>query len=197
MKNETLDNQKASIQTMTIKSNTQLKAIVQTAMFASIIVILSQIAIPLPFGVPITLQTFAIALCGYVLGLKFGLLSTAVYIMLGAIGLPVFANFKGGFQALFGMTGGFIFGFLFLVGFCGLHIKFRNKMLGVLLGILGLAMCHILGVIQFSAVTSTPLGESLFFVSFPFLVKDIISIVAAYFISLVVRKRLLEAQILN
>ena len=69
---------------------------VQIAMFTAVVAVLSQIAIPMPSGVPVTLQTLAVALCGYVLGSKKGAVSLLVYALLGAVGAPVFANFKGG-----------------------------------------------------------------------------------------------------
>ena len=59
---------------------------VLTGVFAALLAVLSQIAIPLPTGVPITLQTFAVALCGYVLGPGMGALSVGVYLALGAAG---------------------------------------------------------------------------------------------------------------
>jgi biotin transport system substrate-specific component len=187
-------NESINTKLITQKSKISIRELMYTALFSSIIVILSQIAIPMPFGVPITLQTLAIALCGYVLGVKYGLFSIIVYILLGAVGLPVFANFKGGFQAIFGMTGGFIWGFIILVTLCGLHFKIKGKIAAILLGVLGLLLCHLLGVLQFSIVTSTPMAKSLLLVSIPFLPKDIFSIIAAYFLALVLRKRLLDAE---
>ena len=93
--------------------------LITAALFTAITAVLSQTAIPTPFDVPLTLQTFAVALCGYVLGVKWGLASIAAYILLGTVGVPVFSGFRGGVQVLFGATGGFIFGFLFLTGLCG------------------------------------------------------------------------------
>ena len=86
--------------------------IVSIGLFTAIICVLSQIAIPLPTNVPITLQTFAIALAGYFLGWAKGTVSVIVYIFLGGVGVPVFANWKGGFGVLTGNTGGFIWGFI-------------------------------------------------------------------------------------
>ena len=74
--------------------------------FAAVLAVLSQISFPLPSGIPVTLQTFAVALCGYALGCKRGTLAVLVYIVLGAVGLPVFANFSGGFGSLVGLAGG-------------------------------------------------------------------------------------------
>lgn len=162
--------------------------IVIVGMFSAIIAVLSLIAIPTPFGIPITLQTFAISLCGYILGWKLGLLSTVVYILIGAVGLPIFAGFSGGLGILLGMTGGFIWGFLFLVVLCGLEVNSHNKLINIILGLMGLIICHILGIIQFSLVTSTTLIKSFFLVSSSFLIKDIISVIGAYFVSITVIK---------
>ena len=64
--------------------------IVMVGVFAAVLAVLSQISFPLPSGIPVTLQTFAVALCGYALGCKRGTLAVLVYIVLGAVGLPVF-----------------------------------------------------------------------------------------------------------
>ena len=77
------------------------------ALFTAVTAVLSQTAIPTPFDVPLTLQTFAVALCGYTLGIKWGLASILTYILLGTAGVPVFSGFRGGVQVLFGATGGF------------------------------------------------------------------------------------------
>ena len=100
-----------------------IKNMTLAALFAAVITVCSQISIPMPSGVPITLQTFAIALCGYVLGWQLSLVSVAVWMLLGAAGVPVFSNFHGGIGVLLGMTGGFIFGFLPFAALCGLHFK--------------------------------------------------------------------------
>lgn len=91
-----------------------VKDLCAIGMFVTIIAICAQISIPMPIGVPMTLQTFAIPLAGAVLGVKNGLIATLVYIALGAIGAPVFTGFAGGAGVLFGRTGGFIFGFPFM-----------------------------------------------------------------------------------
>jgi biotin transport system substrate-specific component len=80
--------------------------LVLVGMFAAVMAVISQISLPMPTGVPITIQVFGIALIGTVLGWKLGGLATIVYILLGAIGLPVFSSFRGGVQVLAGMAGG-------------------------------------------------------------------------------------------
>jgi biotin transport system substrate-specific component len=179
------------------KAKLSVKTMVQVAFFAAIIAALSQISIPLPFGVPVTLQTLAVALCGYVLGWKLGLIATGVYVLLGAAGLPVFSQFGGGPGVLFGLAGGFIWGFLALAALCGLGMRRKEKAVGIALGVAGLFACHLLGVIQFSLVTGTAMGKSMLLVSLPFLVKDVISVAGAYLLAGVIRAALIKARLME
>ena len=103
-----------------------MKTMCSVALFTAVICILSIWQIPLPSGVPITLQTFALALCGYVIGAKLGAISATLYLLLGLIGLPVYAGMAAGPGVLFGPTGGFIFGFIFLSLFCVAIISGQN-----------------------------------------------------------------------
>ena len=103
--------------------NKGTKSITYTALFVAIISVISQIAIPMPSLIPITLQTMIIALAGYLLGLKRGLCAVFVYILLGAVGAPVFSSFQGGFSVIIGHGGGFILGFIPLVILCGISKK--------------------------------------------------------------------------
>ena len=89
-----------------MKNREKTIQIVLVGVFAAVLAVLSQISIPLPSGIPVTLQTFAVALCGYALGWKRGLLATAVYVALGLVGLPVCSGFSGGGGAVLAMAGG-------------------------------------------------------------------------------------------
>ena len=172
------------------------KNIIFIGLFAAITAVLSQIAIPLPTNVPLTLQTFAVALAGYFLGAVKGTVSMLVYVMLGAVGVPVFANWKGGFGVIMGATGGFIVGFIFMALLCGVGSsvfsskKLSGKVLAVLLGIAGLAVCHLLGFGWYAIFAKVSLGKSFMVVSLPYLIKDIGSVIAAYVISEELIKRL-------
>ena len=94
------------------KMKISTKTIVTVGMFTAVLAVLSILQIPMPTGVPITLQTFAMALCGYVLGWQSGVAATLLYIVLGTVGVPIFAGMSAGPGVLFGYTGGFIFGFI-------------------------------------------------------------------------------------
>lgn len=172
------------------------KEIVCVGMFAAVLAVLSQISIPMPSGVPITLQTFAVALTGVVLAWKLGVTSTLVYILLGAVGVPVFSQFSGGLHVLVNYTGGFIWGFIVLALLCGIGITLKNKFLGVLLGFAGLAICHLFGVIQFMMVMKMGLMESFLLASAPYLIKDAISVILAFAVGSQIRSRLLKAGLL-
>lgn len=168
-------------------------------MFSAIGAITSWISIPMPIAIPVTLQTFGMALIGYVLGAYSGTISVAIYILLGAIGLPVFSGFIGGFSKIVGPTGGFIIGFLFFAFLCGLseikiikNIKSKTvkATFSILLGIGGLILCHLCGVIQFTFTNTNGFGfaECATLASLPYLPKDVISVIAAYFLAIYIRK---------
>lgn len=163
------------------------------ALFAAVLAILSQFSIPTPTNVPLTLQTFAVALTGVVLGWQLGLSATALFILLGSIGVPVFASFSGGLHVVLGYSGGFIWGFLIMAALCGLGSSLPHKAAGYALGILGLVLCHLLGILQFMAVARHGFAESFLLVSAPYLIKDIVSVILAYIVGNLIRRRLIRA----
>ena len=152
--------------------------------------ILSQVAIPMPSGVPITLQTFAAALCPFLIGTKRGTLAIGLYIAAGTIGLPVFHGFRGGFSVLTDVTGGFIYGFIFLALVCGLSRRVKNKFILVLTAVLAVLLCHVPGVLQFAALTNTPAAKAVLLISVPYIFKDIVSVLLAKWVSEVLLNRL-------
>lgn len=113
--------------------------IVYIGIFAVLIAICSWISIPMV--VPFTLQTFAVFLTVSVLGGKRGSLAVLVYILLGAAGIPVFANFTGGIGIILNNTGGYIIGFIFMA----LLMWLVESMLGRGLFVRGVSM--VLGLI--------------------------------------------------
>lgn len=180
-----------------MKEQWNVRSMVMIGMFTAVLAVLSILEIPMPSGVPITLQTFAVALFGYVLGWKRGAACGALYLLIGTIGVPVFAGMSGGISKLLGPTGGFIFGFILLAGLCGVGAVCKNKILSVVAGFLGLAACHLLGAIQFGVVTNTGFVKSLLLVSVPYLIKDGLSVVGAFVVGGVLRKRLAQANLMN
>lgn len=176
--------------------STKVSTLCAVAMTTAIIAILSQIALPSPTGVPFTLQTFAVALVGYILLPKLSFYSVLLYLLLGAIGLPVFTAFRGGLPHLAGLTGGFLWGYLLYAPLCSLGIKkstgtgFRKMYPAFLGGLVGLLICHTLGVLQYALLTTNTPKTAFFLVSLPYLPKDLLSIAGAYVAARTIRGRL-------
>lgn len=179
------------------KMKISTKTIVTVGMFTAVLAVLSILQIPMPTSVPITLQTFAMALCGYVLGWQSGVAATLLYIVLGTVGVPIFAGMSAGPGVLFGYTGGFIFGFIFLTLLCGISVRRKNPAVKIILGVIGLLICHLLGAVQYAVLAHITIGASLVAVSLPYIVKDVISVVGAYLVAIAVRKALYAGNILQ
>lgn len=156
-----------------------------TAVFAVLIAICSWISIPT--AVPFTLQTFGIFLAVSVLGGKFGSLAVLVYILLGCVGVPVFAGFTGGIGVLTTNTGGYIVGFLAMaLVVWALEKPAKNKIwLQLLSMVLGLAVCYAFGTVWFMIVYagnsgSVGLMTVLGWCVIPFIIPDLIKMGLAF-----------------
>lgn len=151
------------------------RRLVLIALFSVILgTLLSQLSIPTPLGIPLTLQTFGVALCGRVLGKGAGTLSVVLWLALGAVGFPVFSGFQGGFAPLFGPTGGFLWGFLVLAFCCGWPGKRYY-----LTSLAGLVLCHLLGILWFIRTADQSFWQGALTVSLPFILKDIVCVILA------------------
>jgi len=143
-------------------------------MFAAIIAVCAQIAVPQPSGVPFTLQTWAIALAGLVLGAKNGTIATLVYVFLGACGAPVFSNFSGGIGVILWRTGGFIVSFPAVAFLAGLGAK-KGKTVWVLLGLAAGTVINLsVGLFWFDFVTGFGLETSFGFAVAPFIFVSVV-----------------------
>ena len=166
------------------RSRTAVKDLVLTAMFSALIAVCSIISIPVG-QVPVTLQTFAVSFAAAMLGWKRGTLSVLVYILLGAVGLPVFAGLKGGVGVLAGPTGGYIVGFIltaFVIGYIAEKSERKALPLSAAM-IAGVLLCYAVGTVWFMVVTHTGLAASLMLCVVPFLLFDAVKIAAAVLLS--------------
>lgn len=166
-----------------MKINT--KKMILYALFAALTAVLSQIAVPLPFTpVPVNLATLSVLLAGGILGAKGGAVSQTVYVLIGAVGVPVFSNFTGGFAKLAGPTGGYIAGYIaaaWLVGF--LTSKRKKNLPNLILSMAaGILLCYMLGTAWFMILTKNTLLQSLTLCVIPFLIGDALKITAAGFL---------------
>lgn len=167
-------------------------SLILSALFTAVIAVCAQIQIPTPFFT-ITLQTFAVALCGYTLGVKYSLFSVVAYILLGIAGAPVFTGFCGGFHDIVEPQGGFIIAFPFLALICGLSFKLNKSLHKILLGFVGVTFLFAFGIFYFMLMMTDK--KSLYVVLLMFLgayVKDLLCCVAAFYFSSTVRKRVMK-----
>lgn len=153
--------------------------------------------VALPIGkAPITLSILVIVTAGYLLGPLWGLIPVASYIILGAVGVPIFSGGVGSISILFGPTGGYIFGWLLVVILTGLFAnRFRNPILqfvGVLVGELAF---YITGVIWYMAVSKAILLIAILFGVLSFLVSNLIQGIVGLLIGYVLKRFLLKSQI--
>ena len=142
--------------------------------------------IQFPSAVPFTLQTFAVFFIALTFGTKKALTSTVIYILLGAVGLPVFSGFQGGIGALLGATGGFVLGFIPSVIIVSLLArKFAKSFLSSAVCCLpGLAICYVSGLLWYVFVYGGGNLKSAFFVCvLPFIVPDVLKIILASTVS--------------
>lgn len=168
-----------------------------TAMFAALIAVCSFITIPMP--VPFTLQTFGVFCAVGMLGGKRGTAAVTVYILLGAVGLPVFAGFRGGISALVGPTGGYIVGFLFMALAYWLITALAGSRLWVKAAAMlaGLAVCYAFGTLWFVIVYTRGTGAITFGAALmkcvaPFVIPDLAKAALALFISSAVKPSFLR-----
>ena len=104
------------------------KNLARIALGAAALTLCAWISVPTP--VPFTMQSMAVLTVAALLGPKAGCASVGVYLLLGAVGMPVFSGFRGGAQALLGPTGGYLIGFLlcaFATGMASQKGKSRNN----------------------------------------------------------------------
>lgn len=158
------------------------KQMVLIALMTAVTCVLGPLSIPLPFSpVPISLTNFAIFLAIFVLGMKSGTISFIIYLLLGAIGVPVFSSFRGGFQVLAGPTGGYLIGFIFLALIMGFALDhFDRKLVPTIIGmIIGMAVCYAFGTVWLAKLLSLSFKEGLMMGVIPYLAGDAAKIIIA------------------
>ena len=160
-----------------MKNKFRIKGLILTAVFSALLCVISPVTVP--FGaIPFTLSVFAVCCVSTVLEEK-AALSVFLYIVLGALGLPVFAAFNGGAGVLAGATGGFIVGYIPLGVITGIGAKKAKSFWGqTLLSLIGLAVCYIFGCVWYFITTGAGLWQGLTVCVFPFIIPDIIKIAA-------------------
>lgn len=158
------------------------KQMVLIALMTAVTCVLGPLSIPLPFSpVPLSLTNFAIFLAIFVLGMKNGTISFIIYLLLGAVGVPVFSSFRGGLQVLAGPTGGYLIGFIFLALIMGFALDhFDRKLVPTIIGmIIGMVVCYTFGTVWLAKLLSLSFKEGLMMGVIPYLAGDVAKIIIA------------------
>ncbi|MBQ3053899.1 MAG: biotin transporter BioY [Clostridia bacterium] len=153
--------------------------------FAALTAVFSWIIIPIPISpVPINLGIVSPILAGLILGSKMGALSQIIYLLLGTVGLPIFAGFKGGISVITGPTGGFLIGYILAAYITGILYKYikREKYKVLFSVIAGVIMTYICGGIFYAYLFNTSLKASLFITVLPFIPGDILKVVLVMYL---------------
>ena len=175
-----------------------------TAVMAAVICVLGPISIAIPVSpVPISLGSMAVYLAVTVLGMKLGTLSCLIYLLLGLVGLPVFAGGSAGAAKLFGPTGGYLIGYLFLALIAGAFVgrfaenKWKNIAFAALGMILGTIVLYALGTAWLAYSAGMDFQAALWAGVIPFIPGDLVKMVIAVLLESAVRGRLLRAGVLK
>lgn len=176
------------------QSKISIQDICGIAIMTAITAVMAQISIPMPLGVPMTMQTFAVALAGIILGSKRGAISMVIYVLLGAFGVPVFAGFSGGLAKLVGPTGGFLFSFPIMAYIIGKGMELRRKKgMFTLMLILGTVSNYVVGVVMYCILMNASVVTGFTACVLPFIPTAIIKAVLAAVLGLQIHKQLAKS----
>lgn len=187
MKNQISRNQKKAL---------SVKELSYIGAFTALTAILSQIAVPLPFTpVPLSLGLLAVYATALLLKTRAAMLSQICYLLIGAAGIPVFANFRGGLSALLGPTGGYLIAYPIVAGIVSLAlsraadgITFRLKAVAAL--VTAQIVLYLFGTVWLSVSTNNTFTATLALAVYPYIPLDLAKIAASVVVILPLRFRL-------
>lgn len=174
---------------MATNSKSPLRSMVYAAMFGALTAVGSFMVIPLQ-PVPITLQTLFTGLAGALLGSSTGALSQIVYVLLGLIGLPVFAGGRAGMGTLFGPSGGYLIGFIIGAYVVGKIVEIRPNAGWAWIAmalVAGNVVIYTLGTAQLALVAHFSWLKAVLVGVVPFLIGDALKLGAATWLALKLR----------
>ncbi|MDE5698796.1 MAG: biotin transporter BioY [Lachnospiraceae bacterium] len=176
--------------------NTKTKEITLIGLMTAVTCIAGPLSLALPFSpVPISLTNLAIYFSVYILGMRRGTISYLVYLLLGLVGLPVFSAFTSGPMKLFGPTGGYLIGFIFMALISGYCIdRWNGQIIISFIGmVLGTVVTYGFGTVWLAYQSNWSFGKALAFGVLPFIVVDLAKMVLTLLIGSQVRVRVRKA----
>lgn len=167
------------------KINSNVLTISVAGLSVAMLAVCSWISIPIG-AVPVTLQIFAVYIIAGLFNLKTSMTAMITYLLLGAVGVPVFANFKSGIAVLQGPTGGYLIGYVLtaLIVWAFKQIKFKQTFFVTLGMLVGLTVCYVFGTLWFYFVylnsgDTKSIGYILSICVVPFIIPDLVKIAVA------------------
>ena len=176
-----------------MSQKTNVNDLMYAGLFAALTAVLGLVSIPLPFSpVPITGQSLAVMLAGCVLSVRQAGYALLTSLLVGAVGVPVFAGGSGGFGIIAGPRGGYLIGYL-LGAMVISYLKGQGKnvwrlALANIVG--GIGVVYVVGVVWLSAVTGMPLSKALAVGALPFIPGDLIKVVVASGLAVALNRQL-------
>ncbi len=172
--------------------NSRIRDLIYAALSAAFIAVCSWIAIP--GAIPFTMQSFGVLTVSGLFGGKRGFLAVLVYILLGAVGIPVFSAGRGGIGVLLGETGGYLMGFLVGAFVCGIICRKTKSTAGMFLAMLVcMVICYITGCLWGTVVYTDGKTAGIFLILsryvIPFVIPDLAKLVLAVFAVRALQKR--------
>lgn len=168
-----------------------IKEISLVAIFPAMMAATAGISMPMGSLPAITLQTFFVFMAGLLLGPKLGTISILIYVIMGVIGLPVFSNYRGGFEVLVSGSGGFIIKFVLSAGFIGImkNIKIINNHITLIFVVLifGNMLIYLCGAAYISYIVNVSLFSVLATFT-PYIIGDILKIIVVIYVYLRIGK---------
>lgn len=181
-----------------MNSSEKTRSMILTALIAAIICIMGPLSLSIPVSpVPISLVNLAIYFSCYILGMKRGAVSVLLYLLIGFVGLPVFAGFTAGAGKLLGPTGGYLVGYVFIALICGYAFDHGNSRITDLIGMLfGTAACYLFGTAWLAYQAGLDFQAALAAGVIPFIPGDLVKIVIALIAAPMLVKRLKAAEVI-
>lgn len=166
------------------------------ALMAALMCVLCPVSIPIG-PIPISLSILVILITVVILGTWRALVSYTVYLLLGAVGMPVFSGFQGGLAKLAGPTGGYLVGFFFVIAIGGLFMELSHRNLWItMLGMaVGVAADYVLGTAWFVFQTESTMSHALEVCVYPFIPFDLAKILVGVPFGMLVWKALAKAKL--
>lgn len=176
------------------RRKTAVYPLAMTGMMAALVAVTAPFAIPVG-PVPLSLCSWMVCLAGYVLGARRAVSAVAVYVLLGAVGMPVFSGFAGGLGKLLGPTGGYLLGYLPLAACAGWAAERfpQNRWFQLASMVFGTALLYALGTAWYCFQADVTLEGALALCVLPFLPADCLKLAAALAVGPVLRRRMEQA----